>query len=170
MKRRSSTLSLIKKNKETKKNCRILSNVHASLHPGIESTDAHHKLSPIQIESAMFNALDASTLPLNNPSLPSSSRRRNRTSTDVDQPDRGSSSSTCGGGSSIHREIVFRVSSGKCSRAICGTKAVIPLCELAPLLPSSFSNPVICSSDSFPMSTQFPLRIGTAKCLATLLE
>lgn len=100
MKRRSSTLSLIKKkNKETKKkNCRILSNVHASLHPGIESTDAHHKLSPIQIESAMFNALDASTLPLNNPSLPSSSRRRNRTSTDVDQPDRGSSSSTYGGG------------------------------------------------------------------------
>lgn len=111
-------------------------------------------------------------LPLNNfpPFLPSSSRRRNRTSTDVDEPDRGSSSSTCGGvaegvGSSIHREIVFRVSSGKCSRAIRCTKAVIPLCELAPpssLSLSSFSNPppVICSSDSFPMSTQFPPRIS----------
>lgn len=54
MKRRSSTFSLIKKKK---KNPRILSNVHASLHPGIESTDAHHKpSSPIQIESVMFNA------------------------------------------------------------------------------------------------------------------
>ena len=70
-------------------------------------------------------------------------------------------------------EIVFRASSCKCTRASARHKGRRFPSELAASPPLSLSlslslqvarsNPaVICSSDSFPMSTQFPRHIGPA--------